>query len=180
MVWNQRIPYRFPEVIVTATSDADVIEAVKLARSRGLRISVRAGGHSWIATSLRDGGMLVDLSRLNSVTMDAGARMATVQPAIKNTEVVAALEDHGLAFPAGHWPTVAVGGYLLAGGQGWNQGTWGVACKNVMAIDLVNAEGELITADGQRNSDLLWAETAVEFRCAARVVASSRQVGCAR
>jgi FAD/FMN-containing dehydrogenase len=157
MVWNQRIPDRFPDVIVTTTSDADVIEAVKLARSRGLRISIRAGGHSWIATSLRDGGMLVDLSRLNGVTVDAASRMATVQPAIKNTEVVAALEQHGLAFPAGHCPTVAVGGYLLAGGQGWNQGTWGIACKNVMAIDLVNAEGELITADAQQNPELLWA-----------------------
>jgi FAD/FMN-containing dehydrogenase len=156
MVWNKRIPERFPEVIVTAESDSDVIEAVKLARSRGLRISVRAGGHSWIATSLRDGGMLIDLSQLNGVTVDAAARTATVQPAIKNTEVVAALEQHGLAFPAGHCPTVAVGGYLLSGGQGWNQGTWGIACKNVMAIDLVNAEGELITADPQQNPELLW------------------------
>jgi FAD/FMN-containing dehydrogenase len=157
MVWNERIPERYPDVIFTAESDADVAEAVKLARSRGLRISIRAGGHSWIATSLRDGGMLVDLSRLNGVTVDAAARTATAQPAIKNTEMVAALEQHGLAFPAGHCPTVAIGGYLLAGGQGWNQGTWGIACKNVLAIDLVNADGELITADGQQNSDLLWA-----------------------
>ncbi len=72
MVWNDRIPERFPDVIVTVTSDADVIEAVKLARSRGLRISIRAGGHSWIGTSLRDGGMLVDLSKLNGVTVDVG------------------------------------------------------------------------------------------------------------
>src|SRR4029453_2446045 len=157
MGWNERIPERYPDVIFTAESDADVAEAVKLARSRGLRISIRAGGHSWIATSLRDGGMLVDLSRLNGVTVDAAARTATAQPAIKNTEMVAALEQHGLAFPAGHCPTAAIGGYLLAGGQGWNQGTWGIACKNVLAIDLVNADGELITADGQQNSDLLWA-----------------------
>jgi FAD/FMN-containing dehydrogenase len=157
MVWQKRIPQRFPDVVVTATSDADVIEAVKLARARGLRISVRAGGHSWIATSLRDGGMLIDLSRLNRVTVDVAARTATAEPAIKNTELVAALAQHELAFPAGHCPTVAIGGYLLAGGQGWNQGNWGIACKNVLAIDLVNAEGELITADAQNNPDLLWA-----------------------
>lgn len=157
MVWQKRIPDRFPEVIVTVASDADVIEAVKLARSRGLGISVRAGGHSWIATSLRDGGMLIDLSQLNGVTVDAEARTAIAQPAIRNTEVMAALARHGLAFPAGHCPTVAIGGYLLSGGQGWNQGTWGIACKNVMAIDLVNASGELITADVRRNSELLWA-----------------------
>jgi FAD/FMN-containing dehydrogenase len=157
MVWQKHIPDRFPEVIVTVASDADVIEAVKLARSRGLRISVRAGGHSWIATSLRDGGMLIDLSQLNGVTVDAAARTATAQPAIKNTELVAALEPHGLAFPAGHCPTVGIGGYLLSGGQGWNQGNWGIACKNLLAIDLVNADGELVTADAQRNSELLWA-----------------------
>ncbi|HEX5490187.1 MAG TPA: FAD-binding oxidoreductase [Candidatus Udaeobacter sp.] len=157
MVWQKRIPDRFPDVIVTVVSDADVIEAVKLARSRGLRISVRAGGHSWIATSLRDGGMLIDLSQLNGVTVDAEARTAIAQPAIKNTEVMAVLSRHGLAFPAGHCPTVALGGYLLSGGQGWNQGTWGIACKNVTAIDLVNADGDLITADAQQNTDLLWA-----------------------
>ncbi len=157
MVWNDRIPERFPDVIVSVASDAEVIEAIKLARSQGLRISIRAGGHSWIATSLRDGGMLIDLSRLNGVTVNAAARTAAAQPAIKNTELVAALAQHGLAFPAGHCPTVAIGGYLLAGGQGWNQGGWGIACSNILAIDLVNADGELITADAQRNPDLLWA-----------------------
>ena len=146
MVWNERIPERFPDVIVSVSSDADVIEAVKLARSRGLRISVRAGGHSWIATPLRDGGMLIDLSRLNRVTVDAAGRTATAEPAIKNTELVAALAQHELAFPAGHCPTVAIGGYLLAGGQGWNQGGWGIACSNVLAIDLANANGEVVTA----------------------------------
>jgi FAD/FMN-containing dehydrogenase len=157
MVWNERIPERFPDVIVSVTCDADVIEAVKLARSRGLRIAIRAGGHSWIGTSLRDGGMLIDLSRFNGVTVDVAARTAAAQPAIKNTKLVAALAQHELAFPAGHCPTVAIGGYLLAGGQGWNQGGWGIACSNILAIDLVNAEGELITADAQHNPDLLWA-----------------------
>src|SRR6267378_3916337 len=132
--------------LFSVSSDADVIEAVKLARSRGLRISVRAGGHSWIATPLRDGGMLIDLSRLNRVTVDAAGRTATAEPAIKNTELVAALAQHELAFPAGHCPTVALGGYLLAGGQGWNQGGWGIACSNIRAIDLANANGEVVTA----------------------------------
>jgi FAD/FMN-containing dehydrogenase len=157
MVWNQRVPQRFPDAITTVTSDADAIEAVKLARSRGLRVAVRAGGHSWIGASLRDGGMLIDLSRLNGVTVDAAARTAVAQPAIKNTEIMAALGAHGLAFPAGHCPTVGLGGYLLSGGQGWNQGGWGPACQNVLAIDLVNADGDLITADAEHHPDLLWA-----------------------
>jgi FAD/FMN-containing dehydrogenase len=88
MVWNQRQPARFPEAIAVVGSDQDVVDAVRLARSRGLR--------------------------------------------------------------------VALGGYLLAGGQGWNQGTWGPACQNVLALDLVNADGDVITADAQQNPDLLW------------------------
>jgi FAD/FMN-containing dehydrogenase len=89
--------------------------------------------------------------------VDAAARTAAAQPAIRNVDLVAALSEHGLAFPSGHCPTVAIGGYLLAGGQGWNQGTWGPACQNVLAIDLVNADGEVITADARQHPDLLWA-----------------------
>jgi FAD/FMN-containing dehydrogenase len=156
MVWNQLLPARFPEVIVTVASDQDVVEAVKLARARGLKISVRSGGHSWIGSSLRDGGMLIDLSRLNNVTVDAAARTAAAQPAIMNTEVMAALAPYDLAFPTGHCPSVALGGYLLSGGQGWNQGIWGPACQNVLAIDYVNADGEPVTTDAQRDPELFW------------------------
>ncbi len=156
MVWNERLPQRFPEVLVTVGSEPDVVAAVRLARSRGLQISVRAGGHSWIGTSLRDGGMLIDLSRLNAVSVDAPARTAAAQPAIKNTELMAALVQYGLAFPAGHCPTVGIGGFLLSGGQGWNQGVWGPACQSVRAIDAVNADGDVITADARQNADLLW------------------------
>jgi FAD binding domain len=157
MVWNERRPARYPGVIVTAASDQDVIEAVKLGRARGLRIAVRSGGHSWIGTSLRDGGMLIDLSRLKAVEIDAAARTAVVQPSIQNRELMAALEPHGLAFPAGHCPTVGLGGFLLSGGQGWNQGGWGPACESVLALDLVNAAGELITVDAEHDPALFWA-----------------------
>src|SRR5437868_5899319 len=156
MVWNARVPDRFPAAIVTVNSDQDVVEAVKLARARGLQISVRSGGHNWVGSSLRDGGLTVDLSRLTNVTVDPAARVAAAQPAIRNTELMAALGAQGLAFPSGHCPTVAIGGYLLAGGEGWNQGSWGPACQSVLAIDLVNADGELITADAQHYPDLYW------------------------
>ena len=74
MVWNARVPDRFPAAIVTVSSDQDVVEAVKLARARGLQISVRSGGHNWVGSSLRDGGLTVDLSRLTNVTVDPAAR----------------------------------------------------------------------------------------------------------
>jgi FAD/FMN-containing dehydrogenase len=156
MVWNERLPERSPEVIVTVASEQDVVEAVKLARSRGLRIAVRSGGHNWVGTSLRDGGMLIDLSRLSAVAVDPAAHTAAVQPALTNTELVAALAQQGLAFPAGHCPSVAVGGYLLSGGLGWNGGSWGPACRSVLAVDLVDADGALITADAQQRPDLYW------------------------
>src|SRR5262245_27161817 len=144
MVWNQRVPERFPEAIAVAGSDQDVVDAVRLARSRGLRVAIRSGGHSWVGSSLRDGGMLIDLEHLNGAEVNVAARTAVVQPAIKNPAIVAALAPLGLAFPTGHCPTVSVGGYLLSGGQGWNQGTWGPACQNVLAIDYVNADGDVI------------------------------------
>src|SRR3954467_3610162 len=100
MVWNARVPDRFPEVIVTVASDQDVVEAVKLACARGLQIAVRSGGHNWVGSSLRDGGLTVDLSRLTNVTVDPAARVAAAQPAIRNTELMAALGAQGLAFPS--------------------------------------------------------------------------------
>jgi FAD/FMN-containing dehydrogenase len=157
MVWNQRVPDRFPDAIAVVGSDQDVVDAVRLARARGLRVAVRSGGHNWVGSSLRDSGLLIDLEHLNGVQVNAAARTAIAQPAIKNTAMVAALSQEGLAFPAGHCPTVALGGYLLAGGQGWNQGTWGPACQNVLAVDLVNADGDVITANAGQNPDLLWA-----------------------
>jgi FAD/FMN-containing dehydrogenase len=156
MVWNDLVPERYPDVIKTLESGGEASEAVNEARSRGLRIAIRSGGHSWIGASLRDGGMLIDLSHLNGVTVDTDGVTAIAEPAIKNTEIVAALTARGLAFPAGHCPTVSLGGYLLAGGQGWNQGGWGPACQNVLAIDYVNAQGELRTTDSERDPDLLW------------------------
>src|SRR5947208_341916 len=104
MVLNQLLPQRYPDAIFSATSDQDVVDAVRLARSRGLRISIRSGGHSWIGASLRDGGLLIDLSHLNSVSIDPAGRTAVVGPAIRNVELMAALAPYGLAFPAGHCP----------------------------------------------------------------------------
>ncbi|URN03182.1 FAD-dependent oxidoreductase [Actinomadura madurae] len=72
-VWNERKPDRFPAVIVIAEDEQDVVRAVRLARSEGLRVSIRSGGHSWVGNGVRDGGMLIDLSRLQEITVDPGA-----------------------------------------------------------------------------------------------------------
>ena len=156
-VWNAELPDRFPDVIVQAGGEADVIAAVRLARAEGLRIGVRSGGHSWQANHVRDGGMLLDVSRMRESVIDAANRTATVEPGCMGSETMLALEREGLFFPGGHCVGVCLGGYLLQGGFGWNGRVHGPACMSVEAIDVVTADGELVHATEHEHSDLLWA-----------------------
>lgn len=157
MLWNALKPGRFPEAIVRAASDRDVVTAIRLARSRGLQIAVRAGGHSWIGSPLRDNTILVDLSTRRAVHVDETSSCATVEPAVTSAELADRLARHGLAFPVGHCASVGMGGYLLSGGLGWNSGAWGPACASVIAVDLVTPDGELVRADETQNCELFWA-----------------------
>ncbi|MEV2214174.1 FAD-binding oxidoreductase [Streptomyces sp. NPDC050997] len=156
-VWNERKPDRFPDVIVLADNERDVVAAVRLARSEGLSLGIRSGGHSWVGNGVRDGGMLLDLSRLQDITVDPKARTAAVQPAAKGPELLARLAPHGLFFPTGHAPTVGIGGFVLGGGYGWNSRRLGPACLSVEAIDVVLADGTLVHATDDTHPDLLWA-----------------------
>ncbi|HEX3909971.1 MAG TPA: FAD-binding oxidoreductase [Solirubrobacteraceae bacterium] len=156
-VWNARTPARYPHVVAIARSEQDVVHAVRWAGERGMTIGVRSGGHSWAGNHVREGGMLLDLSRLREVEIDADAMRASVQPGTPGNELVAALAERELFFPAGHCVGVALGGYLLQGGYGWNGRVHGPACMSVEAIDLVTADGRLLRASAQENADLLWA-----------------------
>jgi FAD/FMN-containing dehydrogenase len=156
-VWNARIAERFPDLIVQAGSEEDVVRAVALARDGDMTIGVRSGGHSWAGSHLRDGGMMLDLSRLAALSLDAGAKTAVVQPGVRGSDLASALREHALFFPVGHCQGVAVGGYLLQGGFGWLSRVVGPACANVTAIDVVTAGGELLHADEQTHPDLFWA-----------------------
>ncbi len=156
-VWNARTPERFPDRIVVADGEADVVDAVRRARADGLRIGVRSGGHSWAGNHVRDGGLLLDLSRLDTIEIDADAMTAAVGPGCRGDALVAALAERELFFPAGHCPGVGLGGYLLQGGYGWNGRVHGPACMSVEAIDVVTATGEPVRADAEQNADLLWA-----------------------
>ena len=156
-VWNGRMPERMPDVIVRAATEDDVARAVRLAAREGLRVGVRSGGHSWAGNHVRDGGMLLDVSRLRAAEVDAESRTARVQPGLPGNELIARLAEEDLFFPAGHCPGVALGGYLLQGGFGWNGRVHGPACMSVEAVDLVTADGELLRADARQDADLLWA-----------------------
>src|SRR5262249_46404692 len=148
---------RYPDVVVQAGRVDDVVAAVRLARQRNLKIAIRSGGHSWAATFLRDGGMLLDLSAMRNFTIDAQARSASVEPGLKGTDLNRALPPHDVSFPSGHCMTVGLGGFLLQGGFGWTSRIWGPACASVTAIEVVTADGEVVRADASRNCDLYWA-----------------------
>lgn len=156
-VWNALTPQRYPDLIVLAEVEEDLVEAIELARREGMKVGVRSGGHSWAGNHLREGGMLLDVSRLDSIAVDAAAMRAEVGPGCRGDRALAALAEQDLFFPAGHCEGVALGGYLLQGGFGWNGRVHGPACMSVAAIDVVTAAGELVRADEDSHPDLFWA-----------------------
>lgn len=156
-LWRTNVPQRFPDRIVQAGSVVDVVAAVRAAKAHGQRVSVRSGGHSWSGNHVRDGGVLIDVSRLQAFSIDKASMTATAEPGIGGSVLLAELMKRGLFFPVGHCRGVCIGGYLLQGGFGWNGRAFGTACSNVIAIDYVDADGELRHASETNNADMLWA-----------------------
>jgi len=156
-LWNELKPERYPELIARPRDPGEVAAALALARREGLGVTVRSGGHSWAANHLRDGVALIDLGALDSARVDPDSASAVVGPGCPGTGLLAALSEQRLFFPVGHCMGVAVGGYLLQGGFGWNGRVHGPACMSVEAIDVVTAEGELLRADAEHHAELLWA-----------------------
>ncbi len=156
-VWNQRVPERYPEVIVQAVDADDIIGAIRYAKDNGHRVSIRSGGHSWAANHLRDGAVLLDVSRIDHARIDADKRLAVVGPGKGGSVLIADLEAQGLFFPGGHCRGVCVGGYLLQGGYGWNSRVYGPACESVLGVDVITADGEQIHCDADNYADLYWA-----------------------
>lgn len=158
MVWQQRKPARRPPLIVRASSETDVVEAVRFARRHGLKVGVRTGGHSIWASFMRDEGLLIDLSHFTRASFNRDARTAIVQPALWGYHLIERTAPLGLAFPVAHCAQVGLGGYLIGGGLGLNHDTWGhMACFGILGADVVTAAGELVTVGASRHSDLYWA-----------------------
>lgn len=157
VLWNRRLPDRFPAVIVQANDVYDVVAAVQFARRENLRVSACSGGHSWSGNHLRDGCLLVDLARLDDVEIDKEGMRAVVGPGRAGHELAALLARQGLFFPAGHCRGVGLGGYLLQGGYGWHSRALGPACMSVVGVDVVTADGSLVYCDAEKNAGLYWA-----------------------
>ncbi|MEP9383906.1 FAD-binding oxidoreductase [Nocardioides cheoyonin] len=134
------VPQARPALVAYAASAGDVAEALSLAAAEGVQVAVRSGGHSLAFSALRDGVLALDLSGLDAIEVDAAARTAMVGPGATSLSAARSLAGSGLAFPVGHKSGVGLGGFLLAGGNGWNQGRWGSAVESVLAADVVLAD----------------------------------------
>ncbi|MFT3790960.1 MAG: FAD-binding oxidoreductase [Rudaea sp.] len=156
-VWRMNKPARTPAAVVLAQDEADVVAAMRLTKAEGLQVGVRSGGHSWTSPHVRDGALLLDVSRLNNFSIDADTMSAWVQPGLKGRVLNEALGEQGLMFPGGHHNSVGLGGFLLAGGWGWNMRRWGNGAEQVLAARIVTPDGEVIEADANRNADWYWA-----------------------
>jgi len=155
-VWNAMID-RYPAVIVRCRGTADVISAVALARDHGLPVSVRGGGHNVAGHAVADGGVMVDLSLMQGVRVDPDLRRAWVDGGATWGEVDRETQVFGLATPGGLISETGVGGLTLNGGIGWLRSRYGLSIDNLVAADVVTADGRMVHASADENPDLLWA-----------------------
>lgn len=142
---NSNVPDRYPASIHLCANTHDVRAAVLQARAQNAHIGVRSGGHLFPCSSLLDDGVLIDTSRLyRSVRYHAETKEIEFGPAVRVREAADALESVGRFFPYGHAPSVALGGFCLAGGQGWFMRGWGLTVESwILKMEVVTADGEV-------------------------------------
>lgn len=158
MVWHQSKPDRYPDVIIQAQSEQDVIAAVKHAAENKLKVAIRSGGHNSNGPSLRDGGLLIDVSALSDVQIDKSKQIAYIQPGVRSLQLVTETRAKGLSFPVPHCPSVGLSGFVMGGGIGWNYPQrGGVATFSIMGAEIVTANGKRVLATADQNPDLFWA-----------------------
>jgi FAD/FMN-containing dehydrogenase len=155
-VWNAMIDRR-PAVIVRVADTADVIAAVKVARTHRLPVSVRGGAHNVAGHAVGDGALMIDLSAMRDVRVDPERRRASVEGGATWGDVDAATQAFGLATPGGLISDTGVGGLTLSGGIGWLRSRHGLSIDNLVSAEVVTADGSLVRAGEDEHPDLLWA-----------------------
>jgi len=154
-VWNAMVN-RAPAIVVRPTSAADVARAIRFARDEGLEIGVKCGGHSVTGQAVPDGGLMIDLSRIASGSVDPDRRLAWIGGGAQLGVLDRASEPFGLATTAGNVGHTGVGGLTLGGGMGWLARQFGLACDNVEEFEIVTADGSVVRANATENADLFW------------------------
>jgi FAD/FMN-containing dehydrogenase len=155
-VWNGMIDRR-PALIARCFTPSDVSKAVKLARAEALPVSVRGGGHGVAGTAVCEGGIMIDLSAMKDIRVDASSCEIVAQAGVLWGEFDRASQAHGLATTGGQVSHTGIAGLTLGGGLGYLMGRHGAACDNLLSLDVITAGGELVVASAEQNADLFWA-----------------------
>jgi FAD/FMN-containing dehydrogenase len=155
-IWNATID-RKPGLIVRCVSAADVANAVRFASDNRLLVAVRGGGHNIAGNAVCEGGLMIDLSQMKAVNVDAGAKRARVGPGATLADVDRETQAAGLALPTGINSTTGIAGLTLGGGFGWITRKYGLTIDNLVAAEVVTADGERVRTGESENPDLFWA-----------------------
>ena len=154
-VFNAMID-RNPRLIVRCAGAADVVAGILLARESGLPLAVKGGGHGVNGHAVCDDGIMLDLSPMKRIDVDPEAKVARAQPGVNWGEFDAATQAHGLATTGGRVPTTGIAGLTLGAGSGWLERMFGYTSQNLIAADVVTADGRLVHASEEENADLFW------------------------
>lgn len=146
-----------PALIARCQSTADVVDAVNLGREQAAEISVRGGGHNVSGKAVTDGGLMIDLAAMKGLCVDPRSRTIWAEGGVTWRELNRAAAVHGLATTGGVVSTTGVAGLTLGGGEGWLMGRYGMSVDNLLAVELVTADGGVLTASTEENEDLFWA-----------------------
>ncbi len=148
---------RRPRYVAEAVAVEDVVAALAFARENELPIAVRGGGHSVAGLSLVDGGVVIDVRGMRDIEVDPERRIARIGGGATWAAVDRATQAHGLAATGGRVSTTGVAGLTLGGGSGWLERKHGLAADNLVAAELVTADGQIVRASDDENPELLWA-----------------------
>jgi FAD/FMN-containing dehydrogenase len=154
-LWNGLIDRR-PALIARCSGVADVQAAIRFAHDQGLRVAVRGGGHGVAGRALVDDGLVIDLSTMRGIRVDPAAGVAWAQGGVTYAELDRETQAFGMATTGGTVSETGIAGLTLGGGLGWLMGAHGLACDNLVAADVVTADGQVRTASATEHSDLFW------------------------
>jgi FAD/FMN-containing dehydrogenase len=154
-IWNRLIDKR-PALIARCANADDVARSVRFAHEHELPVSVRGGGHNIAGNCVCDGGLMIDLSTMKSIQVDPERRTARAQPGLTLGEFDRQTQADGLATTMGIASEVGIAGLTLGGGYGYLAGKYGLACDNLLSVELVTADGELVSAGESENAELFW------------------------